>query len=340
MNLYINQLKSNEVITSYNFARNSDSVFSEIITKDKFDLLDNKNKLFKIIETENQILYINSELKITENDVIFCNTYFVKDLFSKLKNINNLKNLKLITSQTDHSITNELFKLKPNCISQWYSINVNFSSPDLLPIPLGLSNENEKNLNIKHFSKLKENKNKIEKIYINFQRNTNYFKRNKQFKKFKNKSFVHIDEPNLQLDDYAEQLNSYKFILCPEGNGIDTHRVWESLYAGSVPIVQKHISMSTLENLNAIEVDNLSSIDISIINNYSPKKAIIEKLTTDYWVKIIRESNLASSEFVDIKLTDNDLSIFKKNYFDKLKKESNFKKIKTFQRKVYKKFGF
>ena len=48
MNLYINELKNKEVITSYNFARNSDNVFSEIITKDKFDLLDNKNKLFKI----------------------------------------------------------------------------------------------------------------------------------------------------------------------------------------------------------------------------------------------------------------------------------------------------
>lgn len=340
MNLYINELKKNEVITSYNFARNSDYVFSEIITKDKFDLLDNKNKLFKISETENQIMYINSELKITENDIIFCNTYFVKDLFSKLKNISNLKNLKLITSQTDHSITNELFKLKPKCISQWYSINVNFSSPDLIPIPLGLSNENEKNLNIKHFSKLKENKNKIEKIYVNFQKNTNYSKRSNHFKKFKNKSFVHIDEPNLQLDDYAEQLNSYKFILCPEGNGIDTHRVWESLYAGSVPIIQKHISMSTLENLNAIEVEDLGSIDINLINNYIPKTVVIEKLTIDYWVKIIRESKLASCEFIDIKLTNNDLCIFKKNYFDKLKKESNFKKIKTFQRKVYKKFGF
>ena len=113
MNLYINELKNKEVITSYNFARNSDNVFSEVITKDKFDLLDNKSKLFKISETENQILYINSEFKVTENDVIFCNTYFVKDLFSKLKNINNLKNLKLITSQTDHSITNELITSHP-----------------------------------------------------------------------------------------------------------------------------------------------------------------------------------------------------------------------------------
>ena len=340
MNLYINELKENEVITSFNFARNSDYVFSEIITKDKFDLLDNKNSLYKISETENHILYVNSEIKIKENDVIFCNTYFIKDLFAKIEHIGNLKNLKLITNQTDHSITKELFKLKPTCISEWYSININFNSPDLIPIPLGLSNENEKNLNKKHFSKLKENKNKIYKIYINFQKNTNYIKRNKHIKKFKNKTFIHIDEPNLQLDVYAEKLNSYKFILCPVGNGIDTHRVWESLYAGSVPIVQKHISMSTLENLNAIQIDDFSNIDFKLIDNYSPKKENNKKLTIEFWTNKIRNSKLKSDEFFSIKLTNEDLNEFKKNYFQIQRKESNLKKIKTLQRKLYSKLGF
>ena len=91
MNLYINELKENEVITSFNFARNSDYVFSEIITKDKFDLLDNKNSLYKISETENHILYVNSEIKIKENDVIFCNTYFIKDLLLKNQSGHHLK---------------------------------------------------------------------------------------------------------------------------------------------------------------------------------------------------------------------------------------------------------
>tara|TARA_B100001121_G_scaffold306487_1_gene326033 strand:+ start:2953 stop:3975 length:1023 start_codon:yes stop_codon:yes gene_type:complete len=340
MNLYINNLKDNEVITSFNFARNSDYVFSEIITKDKFDILHNKNKLYNISESENQILYVNSEIKIKENDVIFCNTYFVKELFSKLKNVSNLKNLKLITNQTDHSITKELFKLKPSCISEWYSINIDFNSPDLIPIPLGLSNQNEKNLNKKHFSELKENKNKIYKIYINFQKNTNYFKRNKQIKKFKNKSFVHIDEPNLQLSEYAEKLNSYKFILCPVGNGIDTHRVWESLYAGSVPIVQKHISMSTLENLDAIQIDDFKGIDLNLIRNYTPNTENDQKLNIEYWINKITESKLKSDEILNIKLTKEDLDKFNKNYFRKLGKESNLKKIKTFQRKLYSKLGF
>ena len=29
------------------------------------------------------------------------------------------------------------------------------------------------------------------------------------------------------------------FVVCPRGNGLDTHRVWEALYLGAIPIVKK-----------------------------------------------------------------------------------------------------
>ena len=47
-----------------------------------------------------------------------------------------------------------------------------------------------------------------------------------------------------------------------------------------------------------------------------------------------------NDEYVYFKITNNELKSFSKNYFEKLKTESNFKKIKTFQRKFYRKFGF
>ena len=98
--------------------------------------------------------------------------------------------------------------------------------------------------------------------------------------------------------------------------------------------------MSTLENLNAIEVDDFSSIDINLIDNFIPKKENIKKLTINYWINKIREIKSISDEYVDFEITNNDLKSFSNNYFEKLKMESNFKKIKTFQRKFYRKFGF
>ena len=29
----------------------------------------------------------------------------------------------------------------------------------------------------------------------------------------------------------------YKFVVAPLGNGPDSHRIWETLYAGSIPII-------------------------------------------------------------------------------------------------------
>lgn len=36
---------------------------------------------------------------------------------------------------------------------------------------------------------------------------------------------------------YASLAAKHRFVACPEGNGIDTHRFWETLYRGSIPIV-------------------------------------------------------------------------------------------------------
>ena len=33
----------------------------------------------------------------------------------------------------------------------------------------------------------------------------------------------------------------HKYAICPEGNGIDTHRFWESLYMNTIPICKRNI---------------------------------------------------------------------------------------------------
>ena len=36
---------------------------------------------------------------------------------------------------------------------------------------------------------------------------------------------------------YASLAAHHRFVACPEGNGMDTHRFWETLYRGSIPMV-------------------------------------------------------------------------------------------------------
>jgi hypothetical protein len=44
---------------------------------------------------------------------------------------------------------------------------------------------------------------------------------------------------NNHLQTHYSRLSEYKFWICPRGNGLDTHRAWEALYVGAVPIIKR-----------------------------------------------------------------------------------------------------
>jgi hypothetical protein len=47
-----------------------------------------------------------------------------------------------------------------------------------------------------------------------------------------------INNENLKSNIYFESLPKYKFVISPEGNGIDCHRHYEALIAGCIPIIE------------------------------------------------------------------------------------------------------
>jgi hypothetical protein len=49
-----------------------------------------------------------------------------------------------------------------------------------------------------------------------------------------------ISNQTLNPSDYFQSLPKYKFVISPEGNGIDCHRHYEALMAGCIPIVEEH----------------------------------------------------------------------------------------------------
>jgi hypothetical protein len=96
--------------------------------------------------------------------------------------------------------------------------------------------------------------------------------------------------------DYFEMVGKYKFILCCEGNGFDTHRVWETLYQGSFPILFKTPWALSLEYLKLpiLYVENLEEIDQDLLRKFSmvnskfnPKK--VKALWTPFWKNQINQ---------------------------------------------------
>ena len=88
---------------------------------------------------------------------------------------------------------------------------------------------------------------------------------------------------------YAQLVNEYRFVAIPRGNGADTHRFWEALYRGAIPVVKRSSWSSSLRNLEIpfIEVDDWradslsSAVKNTNFEEFEPSQ--IKSLWIDYW---------------------------------------------------------
>ncbi len=71
----------------------------------------------------------------------------------------------------------------------------------------------------------------------------------------------YIAKNKYSTTDYFKNIGKFKFVICPEGNGIDTHRLWETLYSKGIPIVENNMEMrKKLEHLPIIWTYDYSEI--------------------------------------------------------------------------------
>jgi len=321
MKLLINKLKKDELLTSYNFARNSDVVFSEMVTHEQFDRFKDKESLEIVYEDRNLVFYIRKQFTLKENDVIFCNSHFIELLLKKIK-YSEFQNLKIITHQTDIPVNKNIYMKKPKSVSFWFGININHKDRGLIPIPIGLANDySPKNLMQDDYKKLEESEKKERKIYLNFEDNTNISERTKIRNLLQHQTWI-VEESKKSLKDYLSGINKHFFNLAPWGNGYDTHRFWETLYANSIPITRDHITYATAKELPVLFVKDYKELNleflVSFINEFNKRDYNYDILNIKYWLNKIQK----------IKIKDiNKLE----NYI--IKEEIIFKEIQSFHKK-------
>lgn len=96
--------------------------------------------------------------------------------------------------------------------------------------------------------------------------------------------------PRLSKDDYIETLEGSTAIICPPGNGLDTHRHWESLYAGAWAIVHSNAHTQCLlrqyPSLPMIPISSLKDLeDVVIPSTPSPFHPM---LLRHFWTVMFR----------------------------------------------------
>lgn len=241
----------------YNFNTHLNLQITDIVTGDKFlDIVD-------IIITTNEIIhfhkfslnYISKLLSVKDfNNInviglrksletinnrpikIFVYTHLLKLFFEKVLPLIDT-NVILYTHNSDHEINDDFLEYIQNPkIIMMYSQNLNIFHPKVKFLPIGIANNMwpHGDLNTFYSTIIKTYNHKKKKdVYVNINPATYPYRKvildnlDKSFAISKSKKYV----------DYLLELAEHRFSLCIRGNGIDTHRFWESLYLGVIPII-------------------------------------------------------------------------------------------------------
>ena len=191
----------------------------------------------------------------------------------------------------DHNTKKKLDYFHPKkCFSQ----NLTIYKKNYHFIPIGLENSKfHNNGDIKDFLSLRKMKSvKKPRILFGF-KNTNpkRVQLKHQFKKLK----IADETCGWNSFFYRRILLNYMFVICPEGNGIDTHRMWEALYLRTIPIIKKNmisnfIKKAKIPVLILNKWSDLSKFDEKQLKKFyfSKKKFFNNRyLFQDYWKKRI-----------------------------------------------------
>ena len=226
----------------------------------------------------NKQLNINSIIREFNNPtLIFCYTHRINELSNIIHLFKNP--FILLTHNSDQNIiNNEIVNkiLNYSLLIKWYSQNLCIQNNNKIQmLPIGFSNSQWPHGNITLFEQLNifnSINNKINDVFFNFSIRTNPKIRQSCYDKLKNKL---IWLSNIEPVDNLKRLSTYKFCICPEGNGVDTHRLWEALYLKVVPIViNSQFTQSLIQNnIPLVILDSWDQLDIQNLNydNYVDK---------------------------------------------------------------------
>jgi hypothetical protein len=166
-----------------------------------------------------------------DGDWVFINGDFLQEFLRRLPLIRT-KRFTVIVHNTDRPFGHaELYALLP-VTYHVYAVNCAIQHAHVTQIPLGFV---DRQLPLLPGFKGGSSERPIE-AYMNFLDQTNAPKRRECRESLANDPRV-TQASGLSVPEYLIDLGRSKFVICPEGTGMDTHRVYESLFCGATPVV-------------------------------------------------------------------------------------------------------
>jgi len=164
----------------------------------------------------------------------------------------------LIIGKGDYAVTEERLAEMPPNISIIYANNVCVTDHRVRYVPMG------RDFRSRHlFKTTKPSAEKTNTCYCNFSISTHPV-RQQVHRMLLGKTFVKMEHMgeflrySLSREQFFRDLSASKFSVCPRGNAIDTFRLWDSLYVGTIPIVVREAAFH----------DQLTDLPILFLERY------------------------------------------------------------------------
>jgi len=227
--------------------------------------------------------------KLQDGDIIYTHTFFADYLFEHIKN-----KIILITHNADTPADIE----PPDNILMWYTTNVAIKHPRIKSIPIGLENDYWLKDKAERMRRKWDTKKDFKKLlYLNHNISTNPAKRQRPYDVLKGQKWVTVENGvnGYGFDKYLDNIYNHPFVVCPEGNGIDTHRMWECLYMNTIPVCVRNINNQFYTDLPILFVDDWEEVnEIFLFEAYKSmtnKKWNRDMLKFSYWKDAIINSH-------------------------------------------------
>jgi hypothetical protein len=230
---------------------------------------------------------------LKERNIIYTHTMYVRQLFEEIKKLKCV--FVIVTHNCDENV-DDSFQV-PNNVIKWFTQNVNTSNPKIEAIPIGLENDKWfKNVHKKEKMEatLRTPKKYKNLVYLNSNIKTNPKERQPLYDLFEKEPWcTSFHGANGEgFDEYLNDIYNHKFVFCPDGNGIDTHRLWETLYMGTIPIIKLNKNTRQFSHLPLYFVEEWEEVNPEYLEEYWNYVQItewdMEMLTFKYWKNKIR----------------------------------------------------
>jgi hypothetical protein len=187
----------------------------------------------------------------------------------------------LISHNSDHEIEARHARWLDGdgaALGRWLAQNVTVAHPKLEPLPIGISNSMWPHGNLRALSRVMRRhagREKSGSIFLSF-KVANHPSRAATAATLR-ESFpgVPLDpDPMLPWPKYLDLLATHRFCACPRGNGVDTHRVWESLYLGVTPVVERSVLTEHVrdQGLPLVLIDDWSEVTPEWLEHVAPRE--------------------------------------------------------------------